>query len=577
MSQKAILYKGQAYISPGSLFVPTKLSQLQNDVGYITTDNKVEQEGGFVDNDDFEILFSGEAGDNDYTGLVRKNSCLKFNPYGGNLTLSDLSHRVSIIGGGTSNISVLQASDGLSATTNRQWINISPTDIVINGSDDVAAASRTWDGTNTSLKLALKGKVNKAGDTMSGDLQIQKSNSEITFSTKSLSYGIDTTATNSMNAVRWIGEIDFKGKNDNTNIGYAGIRMSNSGDVNFVIGANNKKTNGSLVSNVFEIRALKDGSLTYFISNQENFRTALGLGTMATQSSSNYVAKAGDTMSGDLLFSNSGTNFRQIKWTVGSNDYGRIGSGATEANAGYMEIATADDGNEPIYVRQYTGNYTTVARTLTLLNASGNSVFPGQITGKNPASSWIQARDNACFRNSNFANNGSYYPVISTKSSTGTWSIGVLSGENNLRLQWESDTDYNNNNNTSTGIVIPARAGTIFLGNATRLCLKTLPDTSYVVACTLSDAYTNYQIIEIIVNQVYGTNNNRYSVYHFSKSFLQSIQGNNNLWASCNVFYNTNNYFCYNIQITNTTTFTIKEKSRAGGNGTTEVIINGLR
>jgi hypothetical protein len=36
---------------------------------------------------------------------------------------------------------------------------------------------------------------------------------------------------------------------------------------------------------------------------------------------------------------------------IGTNDYARIGAGATAANAGWMEIATADDGNEPIYVR----------------------------------------------------------------------------------------------------------------------------------------------------------------------------------------------------------------------------------
>jgi hypothetical protein len=53
--------------------------------------------------------------------------------------------------------------------------------------------------------------------------------------------------------------------------------------------------------------------------------------------------------------------------------------GSTAYNAGYLEIATADDGTEPIYVRQYTGVFTTVARTLTLLDGSGNSNFPGYI------------------------------------------------------------------------------------------------------------------------------------------------------------------------------------------------------
>ena len=87
------------------------------------------------------------------------------------------------------------------------------------------------------------------------------------------------------------------------------------------------------------------------------------------------------TLIGNLMFSNSGTAFRGINYgTMGDNDQWRIGGAATAANAGYMELATADDGNEPIYVRQYTGVFTTVKRTLTLLDANGNSSFPGNIT-----------------------------------------------------------------------------------------------------------------------------------------------------------------------------------------------------
>lgn len=82
---------------------------------------------------------------------------------------------------------------------------------------------------------------------------------------------------------------------------------------------------------------------------------------------------------GDILFKNSGTAIRQIRFTVGGNDYARIAAGAAESNAGWMEMATADDGNEPIYVRQYSGAYTTVRRTLTLLDASGNTVLPGTL------------------------------------------------------------------------------------------------------------------------------------------------------------------------------------------------------
>ena len=83
--------------------------------------------------------------------------------------------------------------------------------------------------------------------------------------------------------------------------------------------------------------------------------------------------------SGDIIFTDSGTNTRQIRMTVGANDFFRIAGGATVSNSGWGEIATADDGTEPIYVRQYTGTYTTIKRTLTLLDASGHTTLPGDL------------------------------------------------------------------------------------------------------------------------------------------------------------------------------------------------------
>lgn len=94
----------------------------------------------------------------------------------------------------------------------------------------------------------------------------------------------------------------------------------------------------------------------------------------------NLISSSTATFGGDLLFNNSGTTTRQIRGVVGDNDYWRIAGGATAANAGWMEIATADDGNEPIYVRQYTGAYTTITRTATLLDSSGDTSFPGQVS-----------------------------------------------------------------------------------------------------------------------------------------------------------------------------------------------------
>lgn len=95
---------------------------------------------------------------------------------------------------------------------------------------------------------------------------------------------------------------------------------------------------------------------------------------------STYLKLSGGTMTGDILFTNSGTTTRQIRGQVGGNDYWRIAGGATASNAGWFEIATGDDSNEPIYARQYSGAFTTVKRTMTLLDASGNTSIPGTFT-----------------------------------------------------------------------------------------------------------------------------------------------------------------------------------------------------
>ena len=87
------------------------------------------------------------------------------------------------------------------------------------------------------------------------------------------------------------------------------------------------------------------------------------------------------TQNGNIIINQaSTTGTRQVRFQGGDNDYGRVAYGGTASNAGWMEIASCDGGNEPIYARQYTGVFTTVKRTATLLDANGNTVFPGTVT-----------------------------------------------------------------------------------------------------------------------------------------------------------------------------------------------------
>lgn len=201
-----------------------------------------------------------------------------------------------------------------------------------------------------------------------------------------------------------------------------------------------------------------------------------------------YLPLTGGTMTGNLSFSNSGTGFRGINYgTMGDNDQWRIGGAATGSNSGYMEIATADDGNEPIYVRQYTGVFSSVRRTLTLLDGSGNTTFPGnvgigttspvyklhvngniyssgQIIREGYNTIWIQGRNGALLRETSVSG---YHTLWSLKTTNGSWDFGEYntSGWNNVPvLSYITDSNYNSGNNVTTyQIKFPLASGTVAL------------------------------------------------------------------------------------------------------------------
>jgi hypothetical protein len=70
--------------------------------------------------------------------------------------------------------------------------------------------------------------------------------------------------------------------------------------------------------------------------------------------------------------------------STGAVDYWFIGGAETggTSDAGFAMIATGDNGSDPIYARQYNGSPLsgTVNKQLTLLDASGNTTIPGDLT-----------------------------------------------------------------------------------------------------------------------------------------------------------------------------------------------------
>lgn len=105
----------------------------------------------------------------------------------------------------------------------------------------------------------------------------------------------------------------------------------------------------------------------------------VGIGSLSTSGKKLYVN--GDIgVSGTIYFEilSGGSERNLLYQQMADNDLFRIRCGGP-SNQGWVEIATADDGTEPIYVRQYTGAFSSIARTLTLLDGSGNTICPGNL------------------------------------------------------------------------------------------------------------------------------------------------------------------------------------------------------
>lgn len=105
--------------------------------------------------------------------------------------------------------------------------------------------------------------------------------------------------------------------------------------------------------------------INHYVYNPSNFNV-------------NYANSAGTANTVSTVVS--GTNrYALVQGQMADNDFFRIMIGGDSSNAGWVEIATADDATESIFVRQYTGVFQNVARTLTLLDGNGNTYLPGTI------------------------------------------------------------------------------------------------------------------------------------------------------------------------------------------------------
>lgn len=119
------------------------------------------------------------------------------------------------------------------------------------------------------------------------------------------------------------------------------------------------------------------GNATWVTDYQENVTKSSSWIVIEYSAQVNYASSSGSASKVYGQLGNTGSH--ELVRCDMNNDQFRIIAGASDNNKGWVEIATADDGTEPIYVRQYKGVFSAVARTLTLLDANGHTYFPSYI------------------------------------------------------------------------------------------------------------------------------------------------------------------------------------------------------
>jgi hypothetical protein len=208
---------------------------------------------------------------------------------------------------------------------------------------------------STEITLAKLNSVNSGSFNVSGDITLggtitigDNTSDNIVFNAE-LSSSIIPNNNNSFD----LGSNSFKYRNL-----YA-VSITGSTDFNTIV---NKPT---LISGSAQVTA---GSTTNFATD------------IKTQLNSNTVISSSAQII-SITASVSGTGSTEIiRATMGDSDYFRLLVGATVSNGGFVEIGTADDGVEPIHIRQYTGNFASLIRTATLLDDTGNTSFPQRVT-----------------------------------------------------------------------------------------------------------------------------------------------------------------------------------------------------
>lgn len=164
-----------------------------------------------------------------------------------------------------------------------------------------------------------------------------------------------------------------------SSLNYGELAVASNGDL--YIGNGSRKAVGVLTTN-----GNKTISGTMKFSGNTTFTNPVNFRGNNTFTGATTFSNIGVT--GNIMFSNISSGQKGLYGDIADSDAWRIQGGASGDDVGYLEIATADGGDEPIYVRQYiwdTNNpdmFDKIHRSLTLLNGNGDTEVPGRILSK---------------------------------------------------------------------------------------------------------------------------------------------------------------------------------------------------
>lgn len=203
--------------------------------------------------------------------------------------------------------------------------------------------------------------------------------------------------------------------------------------------------------------------------------------------------------------------------SVASSGYPSSGGGGTE-NIDAINVIFDNAGTT------YTSE--NVQDALEEIDTKKLSLTGGTVTGiisRNKGGQWISDRDNVAVEGISHGqpSGNSYNPVVGQKTTAGHWSIGNLSGEENLIFNYTKDTDYPNNNvGNPARLKKPLASGqTIaYLGD----CAKSpygidLSDQSSGYVMFTINSYTPWMLsFECVVYQNYANYHFRVSGYNYN-------------------------------------------------------------